>query len=78
MNFKIFLRTILFLAILFVFIYTAMVNKQDIDFYFPLIREKKITAPAPIIFFALFAVGVFGGTLLHAGGGKGGNSSRQK
>jgi uncharacterized integral membrane protein len=80
MNFKVFLRTILFLAILFVFIYTAMENREDIDFYFPLLLTKKITAPAPIVLFALFAVGVFGGTLLHAGGGKskGGDSARRK
>jgi hypothetical protein len=80
MYFKVFLRTILFLAIVFLFIYTAMENRQDIDFYFPLLLAKKVTAPAWSVFFALFAVGVFGGTLLHAGGGKakGGDGARRK
>ena len=71
MSFKTFFRTVVFLLILFVVIYTAMVNTQKITFKFPLLLDKPVEAEAPIIFFAIFAVGVFGGTLLNAGGGKG-------
>ena len=71
MNIKMFFRTVFFLLVLFVIIYTAMVNTQKITFKFPLLLDKPVEAEAPIIFFALFAVGVFGGTLLNAGCGKG-------
>ena len=40
-----------------------MVNTQEIVFNFPLLLKEPVKAAAPIIFFAIFAVGVFGGTL---------------
>ncbi len=81
MGIKIFFRTVFFLLTLFVIIYVAIQNTQRITFYFPLLLDKKgVEAEAPIIFFAIFAVGVFGGTLLNAGGGgkKGGGDSGRK
>jgi uncharacterized integral membrane protein len=81
MNIKTFFRTVFFLLTLFVIIYTAMVNTQKITFNFPLLLDKPVEAEAPIIFFALFAVGVFGGTLLNAGGGgkkKGGDDGGKR
>jgi H+/gluconate symporter-like permease len=80
MNFKVLFRTILFLLTLFIVIYTAMVNTQEIVFNFPLLLKEPVKAAAPIIFFAIFAVGVFGGTLLNAGGGKtkGGGDAKRK
>jgi H+/gluconate symporter-like permease len=78
MNFKLFLRTILFLAILFVMLYVGMTNTENIKFYCPLISEKPIVQPAALVYFTIFAAGVFGGTLFHMGGGKGGKSSKVK
>ncbi len=80
MNFKVFIRTVLFLLTLFIVIYTAMYNTQEIVFNFPLLLKNPVKAEAPLIFFAIFAVGVFGGTLLNAGGGKGkgGDSGKRK
>jgi hypothetical protein len=71
MNVKALLRTLVFLLILFVVIYVGTENTQAIDFRFPLLLSKPVHASAAWIYFAVFAVGVFGGTLLHSGGGGG-------
>ncbi len=77
MNFKTFLRTLVFLAILFVVLYIGMENQQSIEFSFPMALQRSIRRPAAIIFFGIFAIGVLAGTMLH-GGGKGGGSKRSK
>ncbi len=71
MNVKSLLRTLVFLLILFVVIYVGTENTQSIDFRFPLLLKKPLHASAAWIYFAVFAVGVFGGTLLHSGGSGG-------
>jgi preprotein translocase subunit SecG len=76
MSFKILLRTLLFLAILFVMVVVGMENTKAIDFRFPMIWPKPVVQPAAYIYFAVFAVGVVAGTLLHFGGGKGKGSSK--
>lgn len=76
MNFKLLLRTILFLAILFLMLYVGMTNTDSIKFNFPLAFDKPITQPAALVYFAVFAVGVVGGTLFNVGGGKSGGGSR--
>lgn len=83
MNFKLLLRTLLFLAILFVMLYVGMNNTQAVDFYFPIASPKPIHETAALLYFAIFAIGIVGGTLLGAGGGgkssgKGSSSSRDK
>lgn len=83
MSFQTILRTIAFLAILFLAVYVSIQNTQAIDFRFDLISAKPLRSSAAIIYFAMFAVGVVGGTLLHnsgkGGGGKGdGGGSRKR
>lgn len=68
MTAKMFLRAAVFLLMLFAVLYTGMHNTHRIDFYFPVVFAKKVAAPAAIIFFALFAVGVLAGMALNAGG----------
>ncbi len=77
MNAKALIRTFLFLLILFVVIYVGTENTQRVDFRFPLLLDKPVRASAAWIFFAVFAVGVFGGTLLHAGGGSDGGKGKK-
>lgn len=71
MNAKLFFRTVLFLAILFLAVYVGIQNTQTIDFHFSLLSDKPLRASAAFVYFALFAVGVVGGTLLHNGGSGG-------
>lgn len=66
---KLFIRILLFLAILFVMLYVGMTNTADISFNCPLLWDKPVKQPAALIFFAIFAVGVIAGSLLNSGGG---------
>lgn len=72
MSFKVLLRLLAFLAILFVMLYVGMNNTGKITFAFPMALEHDLRAPACLIFFGVFAVGVLGGAVLTAGGGGGG------
>ena len=81
MNAQTFFRTIGFLLILFLVVFVSIENTQVIDFRFSLATDKPVRASAAIIYFAMFAVGVIGGTLLHnsgKGGSRGGESSKKK
>ena len=69
MSFQTILRTIAFLAILFLAVYVSIQNTQAIDFHFDLLSDKPVRSSAAILYFAMFAAGVVGGTLLHNGGG---------
>lgn len=75
-------RTIGFLIILFLVVYVSIENTQMIDFRFSMAVDKPVRASAAIIYFAMFAVGVVGGTLLHnsgkGGGGRGGEGGSKK
>jgi uncharacterized membrane protein YciS (DUF1049 family) len=76
------LKTIVFLAILFVMLYVGMNNTHAVDFRFPVVgvtAQKPIHASAALIYFGIFAVGLIAGTILAfgnrtrgaaAGGGK--------
>ena len=72
MSFQTILRTLAFLAILFLAVYVSIQNTQAIDFRFDLLSDKPVRSSAAILYFAMFAAGVIGGTLLHNGGGKSG------
>ena len=73
MSFSAFLKTLWFLAMLFIVLYTGMNNLQVIDFNFPIAgttAKNPIHAQAALIFFGVFAVGMLAGMVLHTGGGK--------
>jgi uncharacterized membrane protein YciS (DUF1049 family) len=73
MSFKAILKTICFLALLFVMLYVGMNNPDPINFNFPIAgttAKTPIRASAALIFFGVFAIGVFAGMALHIGGGK--------
>jgi uncharacterized integral membrane protein len=68
-------KTIALLIILFVMIYVGMNNTHEIDFNFPITgtpAKVPIHAPAALIYFGIFAIGVLAGTMLH-GNGSGGS-----
>lgn len=78
---KAILKTIALLAILFVMLYVGMHNPHPIDFQFPVVgttAKAPIRAPAALLYFAVFAVGLLAGTILNFGGGKGGKKSGGK
>ena len=79
MSFQAVIKSVVFLALLFVVLYMGMNNPHRIDFRFPIAgvtASEPIRAPAAIIYFGVFAVGVLAGTLLHSS--KGGKKSSGK
>ena len=66
------LKTLWFLAMLFIVLYVGMNNLQVIDFNFPIAgttAQKPIHTQAALVFFGVFAIGVLAGMVLHTGGG---------
>lgn len=76
MSFKAVIKLIVFLATLFFILYIGVNNRQSADFNFPMLLDKKATTDAWEIYFGMFAVGVFVGAVLMAGGASGGGKSR--
>jgi preprotein translocase subunit SecG len=70
MSFQTLLRTIGFLIILFLVVFVSIENTHTIDFHFSLAFPKPVRSSAAIVYFAMFAIGVIGGTLLNGGSGK--------
>ena len=77
--FKVVVKTIALLAILFVMLYVGMNNTHEIDFLFPVAgttAKSPIHASAALIYFGVFAVGVLAGTILTFGAGGGGGGRK--
>lgn len=75
MNIKLLLKTLFLIVVLLLLVLMGMNNRQSISFTLPPLLKEKIEQPAAIMYFAFFAVGVLSGTILTAGGKKGGKSS---
>ena len=76
--FKVVLKTVALLAILFVMLYVGMNNTHLIDFQFPVAGttdKSPIRTQAALIYFGVFAVGVLAGTILTFGSGSGGSGA---
>ena len=67
MSFQTILRTIGFLIILFLVVFVSIENTHTVDFHFSLAFPKPVRSSAAIVYFAMFAAGVVGGTLLNGG-----------
>ncbi len=75
-------RTFAFLLILFLVVYIGTENTHQIAFRFGLLLDKPAQTSAALVYFAVFSVGVVGGTLLNAGrassgGGRSSGSDRE-
>ncbi len=69
---KAFLKTLWFLAMLFIVLYVGMNNLHKIDFNFPIVgttAKNPIHATAALIYFGVFAIGMLAGMVLHTNGG---------
>ena len=78
MSFKVLLKLIVFLVVLFVFLYIGAYNKQAVDFNFPMLQDKPYKTDAWLIYFGMFAVGVIAGAVLMLGGGKSRSPSKSE
>ena len=79
MNAKLFFKTIFLIAILFLLVLMGRYNNDQVSLSMPTwILPKKVVQPSAIMYFGFFGVGVLTGTILTAGGKKGGSSKTNK
>ncbi len=73
---KLVLKTLFLIVVLLLLVLMGLNNKTAVTFALPPVLSKAISQPAAIMYFAFFAVGFLSGTILTAGGGKKGGSSK--
>lgn len=76
MNSKLLLKTLFMIAILALLVLMGMNNRQTVSLSLPPMIPKTQDLPAALMYFGFFAVGVLTGTVLTAGGKKGGGKSK--
>ena len=76
MNAKLLLKTLFVIVILLMLVLMGMNNRAMVDFRLRPLITQTIQQPAAIMYFAFFAVGLLTGTIMTAGRGKKGASSK--
>lgn len=75
MNFKLLFKTLLIIALLALLVLMGMHNPQQTVLRLPPILPRDQKQPAALMYFAFFGVGFLAGTILMAGGKKGGGKT---
>jgi uncharacterized integral membrane protein len=75
MNAKLLLKTLFFILVLLLLVLMGMHNTSAVDFTLPPLIAGHLKQPAAIMYFAFFAIGVLTGTVMTAGGRKGGSKA---
>jgi len=78
MNPKLILKTLFMIAILSLLVLMGMHNQQNVDLSLPPLLKKTQSFPAALMYFGFFAIGVLTGTVLTAGGKRGGGKSKSE
>jgi uncharacterized integral membrane protein len=78
MNAKLLLKMLFLMVVLLLLVIMGMHNRSSVPFVLPPVVRHQVSQPAAIMYFAFFAVGVLTGTVLTAGGKKGGSSKPAK
>ena len=73
MNAKLFFKTVFLIVILLLLVIMGMNNRDTVELALPPIIPKTQKMPAAIMYFGFFGVGVLTGTILTAGGKRGGS-----
>lgn len=76
MNAKVLLKSLFFVLVLLLLVLMGMYNRGSVDFVLPPLITRAIKQPAALMYFAFFAIGFLTGTIVWAGGGKGGGGAR--
>ncbi len=74
MNFKLIFKTLLIIALLALLVVMGRYNPQTAHLYMPHFKVQE--QPAAFMYFAFFGIGFLAGTVLMAGGRKGGGKSK--
>lgn len=76
MNAKLFFKTVFLIAILLLLVLMGMNNRKTVELSLPPLLPKTQEMPAAIMYFGFFGVGVLTGTILTAGGKRGGSRTK--
>ena len=76
MNAKLIFKTFFLIVVLLLLVLMGMYNRGTVPFSLPPILPKTVTQPAAIMYMVFFALGLLTGTILTAGGKKGGSSGK--
>jgi uncharacterized integral membrane protein len=77
MNPKLILKTLFMIAILSLLVIMGAHNRQDVSLSLPPLLKKTQSFPAYGMYFGFFGVGVLTGTILTAGGKRGGGKKSE-
>lgn len=78
MNAKLLIKTVLLIVILGLLVLMGLNNRQSVELSMPPLLPKSQSLPAAWMYFAFFAVGLVTGTILTAGGKRGGGAAKPK
>jgi uncharacterized integral membrane protein len=73
MNFKLIFKTLLVIALLALLVVMGMNNRENVKLKMPHVKTQE--QPAALMYYAFFGVGFLAGTVLMAGGKKGGSKT---
>jgi uncharacterized integral membrane protein len=74
MNLTLLIKTIFIIALLALLVIMGMNNQASVTLSMPRILPKDLKQPAALMYFGFFAVGFLAGTIMMAGGKKGGTN----
>jgi len=78
MNTKLLLKTVFLIAVLLLLVIMGMSNRQTVSLSMAPLVSTPRKMPAAMMYFGFFAIGVLSGTVLTAGGKRGGKSKAEK
>ncbi|MDB6018899.1 MAG: hypothetical protein JWR19_3388 [Pedosphaera sp.] len=78
MNAKLIFKTVFLIVVALLLVLMGMNNKAQISLALPPLLTKAFFQPAAIMYVGFFGVGFLSGTILTAGGGKGGSGGKAK
>ena len=78
MNFKLIFKTLLIIALLALLVIMGMNNPQTVALSMPPVLPHAQRQPAALMYFGFFGIGFLAGTILMAGGKKGGGGKSNK
>lgn len=73
---KLILKTAFLIAVLMLLVIMGMNNRQPVELSMPPLLPEKQKQPAALMYFAFFGIGVLTGTILTAGGKRGGSKGK--
>jgi len=76
MNVKLLFKTLFLIVVLLLIVLMGMNNRVPVTLSLPPLLKEAVTQPAAIMYIGFFALGLLTGTVMTAGGKRGGGKSK--